>query len=71
MILTVLDLGKAVKAAVAKEGYLAWQYNTIGVSDGITQGNEGQSNTVLYGSSTDAHGFRDAILASVTRDHCR
>ncbi|EKD21296.1 dihydroxy-acid dehydratase [Drepanopeziza brunnea f. sp. 'multigermtubi' MB_m1] len=37
----LLDLGKAVKAAVAKEGYLAWQYNTIGVSDGITQGNEG------------------------------
>jgi dihydroxy-acid dehydratase len=25
-----------------KEGFVAWQYNTIGVSDGIAQGNEGR-----------------------------
>jgi dihydroxy-acid dehydratase len=37
----VLELGKIVKEAVIKEGFLGWQYNTIGVSDGITQGNEG------------------------------
>jgi len=38
---TVLDLGKTVKEAVTKQGMLAWQYNTIGVSDAITMGNEG------------------------------
>lgn len=38
----VLDLGKEVKASIERLGYLAWQYNTVGVSDGITQGNEGE-----------------------------
>ena len=38
----VLDLGKTVKDAVTKQGMLAWQYNTIGVSDAITMGGEGQ-----------------------------
>ncbi|KAF2496837.1 dihydroxy-acid dehydratase-like protein [Lophium mytilinum] len=37
----LLDLGKAVKDAVQKQGMLAWQYNTIGVSDGLTMGGEG------------------------------
>ncbi|KAL8904362.1 MAG: hypothetical protein Q9207_003314 [Kuettlingeria erythrocarpa] len=37
----LLDLGKAVKAAVQKQGMLAWQYNTVGVSDAITMGGEG------------------------------
>lgn len=37
----VLDLGKTVKEALLKQGMLAWQYNTIGVSDAITMGNEG------------------------------
>lgn len=37
----VLDLGKIVKDSVQKLGMLAWQYNTIGVSDGITMGGEG------------------------------
>ncbi|KAF2090376.1 dihydroxy-acid dehydratase-like protein [Saccharata proteae CBS 121410] len=37
----LLDIGKEVKSAVQKEGFLAWQYNTIGVSDGITMGGEG------------------------------
>ena len=41
--LTVLDLGKAVKEAVKKQGMLAWQYNTIGVSDAVTMGGEGRS----------------------------
>jgi dihydroxy-acid dehydratase len=38
----VLDLGKEIKANVQKDGMLAWQYNTIGVSDGITMGGEGE-----------------------------
>ena len=37
----VLDLGKVVKESVSKQGMLAWQFNTIGVSDAITMGNEG------------------------------
>lgn len=37
----LLDLGKEVKAAVLKQDMLAWQYNTVGVSDGITMGGEG------------------------------
>jgi dihydroxy-acid dehydratase len=32
----VHDLGKIVKQAVEAKGFLAWQYGTIGVSDGIT-----------------------------------
>lgn len=40
---TVLDLAKEVKISVKKQGFLAWQYNTIGVSDGITMGSEGSS----------------------------
>jgi dihydroxy-acid dehydratase len=39
--LHLLDLGKIVKKAVMGQGMLAWQYNTIGVSDAITMGNEG------------------------------
>ena len=40
----LLDLGKEVKKAVTSLGMLGWQYNTIGVSDGITMGGEGRSN---------------------------
>ncbi|BDD59379.1 hypothetical protein MPDQ_003051 [Monascus purpureus] len=36
-----LDLGKTVKKAIADRGMIGWQYNTIGVSDGITMGTEG------------------------------
>jgi dihydroxy-acid dehydratase len=38
----VLDLGKEIKASCQKDGMLAWQYNTVGVSDGITMGGEGR-----------------------------
>ena len=38
----VLDLGKTAKDSISKQGMLAWQYNTIGVSDAITMGNEGK-----------------------------
>lgn len=37
-----MDLGKIVKKAVEKQGMLAWQFNTIGVSDGITQASDGE-----------------------------
>ncbi|GAM85372.1 hypothetical protein ANO11243_033790 [Dothideomycetidae sp. 11243] len=37
----LLELGKTVKAAVQKNGMLAWQYSTVGVSDGTTMGGEG------------------------------
>lgn len=37
----LLDLGKAVKHAVQGQDMLAWQYNTVGVSDGITMGGDG------------------------------
>lgn len=38
---TVLDLGRTAKAAVEAEGFLGWQYNTVGVSDALTEGTEG------------------------------
>ena len=38
----LLELAKTVKEGVKKQGFLAWQYNTIGVSDGITMGSEGR-----------------------------
>lgn len=34
------DLGKEVKKACMSQGMLAWQYNTIGVSDGISMGSD-------------------------------
>lgn len=37
----LLDLGKTVKKAITDKGMIGWQYNTIGVSDGITMGTEG------------------------------
>lgn len=35
-----MDLGKIVKKAVEAQSMLAWQFNTIGVSDGITMGSD-------------------------------
>lgn len=37
----LLDLGKETKRAIEKQEMLGWQYNTVGVSDGITMGSEG------------------------------
>ncbi|PSN64967.1 dihydroxy-acid dehydratase-like protein [Corynespora cassiicola Philippines] len=37
----LLGLGQEIKAHVEKDNMLGWQYNTIGVSDGITMGGEG------------------------------
>jgi len=42
---------------------LAWQYNTIGVSDGITMGSEGMSKSIPKGArSIDSQ--RHALLSS-------
>ncbi len=38
----MLDFGQIVKRAVEKEGMLGWQFNTIGVSDAITMGGDGE-----------------------------
>ncbi len=66
----MLDLGKAVKAAVQKQGMLAWQYNTVGVSDAITMGGEGLSLWVVV-SDPPLIRRRDALLLTKPRDHRR
>lgn len=38
----VLEFGKIIKGAVEKQGMLGWQFNTVGVSDAITMGGDGQ-----------------------------
>lgn len=38
-----MDFGKTVKKAVERQNMLAWQFNTIGVSDAITMGGEGET----------------------------
>jgi dihydroxy-acid dehydratase len=48
----VLDLGKEIKKHVLKDDMLAWQYNTIGVSDGITMGGEGIPPLSTYDQGT-------------------
>ncbi|KAK3116852.1 hypothetical protein LTR53_002346 [Teratosphaeriaceae sp. CCFEE 6253] len=37
----LLDLGRETKRAIEQQEMLAWQYNTVGVSDGITMGGDG------------------------------
>jgi len=66
----LLDLGKTVKDAVLKRDMLAWQYNTIGVSDAITMGNEGmrfslQSREVIADSieTISCAQKHDAVIA--------
>ncbi len=41
MVLLVMELGRIVKGAIEKQDMLGWQFNTVGVSDGITMGGEG------------------------------
>lgn len=59
----VLDLGKIVKDAVQKQDMLAWQYNTVGVSDAITMGGEGRLRWLERGVSF-ADGSRHAVFAA-------
>ncbi|KNG46728.1 dihydroxy-acid dehydratase-like protein [Stemphylium lycopersici] len=42
----LLDLGKEIKKHVQNDDMLAWQYNTVGVSDGITMGGEGKTDCI-------------------------
>ena len=64
----MLDLGKAVKDAVQRQGMLAWQYNTIGVSDAITMGGEGDYGLGQFCARlTDMD--RHAILSPKQRNH--
>ena len=67
--LSVLDLAKIAKDAVQKQGMLAWQYNTIGVSDAITMGGEGmwQTKVQIYKSNAQ----RNAIFSTDKRNYCR
>ncbi|KAK4504265.1 hypothetical protein PRZ48_005181 [Zasmidium cellare] len=37
----LLDIGKETKKCIEKQEMLGWQYNTVGVSDGIAMGGEG------------------------------
>ncbi|KAK6338759.1 hypothetical protein TWF696_009569 [Orbilia brochopaga] len=37
----LLDLGRAVKEGVEKQGFIGWLYSPNGISDAITMGNEG------------------------------
>ena len=66
----VLDLGKTVKESLQKQGMLAWQYNTIGVSDAITMGGEGE-NLYNSGSDFDTDSRRNAVFSSDQRIDCR
>lgn len=66
----MLDLGKAIKDAVQKQGMLGWQYNTIGVSDAITMGGEGmrfslQTREIIADSieTVTCAQFHDACIA--------
>jgi dihydroxy-acid dehydratase len=43
----VYGLGRIVKAALQQQGMLAWQFNTVGVSDAITMGGEGSPSLLL------------------------
>jgi len=48
-----MEFGKIVKKAVEKQNMLAWQFNTIGVSDAITMGGEGESSLLPAPSSSN------------------
>jgi dihydroxy-acid dehydratase len=66
----VLDLGKEIKKHVQNDNMLAWQYNTVGVSDGITMGGEGLSRLSLeLEDISDLE--RHALLSPDSRDNSR
>lgn len=51
----VLEIGKVAKESVLKEGFLAWGYNTIGVSDGFTMGHQGKKKTRYLSRHSSSH----------------
>jgi dihydroxyacid dehydratase/phosphogluconate dehydratase len=61
----VLSLGKIVKDSVERKGMIGWQYNTIGVSDGITMGGEGKLTSFVCEQLAYLwRSFRHAILTA-------
>ena len=58
----MLDLGKEIKKHVQNDNMLAWQYNTVGVSDGITMGGEGDTNR-QHPAEFQLIATRDALLS--------
>jgi dihydroxy-acid dehydratase len=63
------ELGKTVKDAVRKQGMLGWQFNTIGVSDGITMGGEGMRFS-LQSREVIADSIETVTCAQVGRTAC-
>ncbi|KKK18815.1 hypothetical protein P175DRAFT_0531862 [Aspergillus ochraceoroseus IBT 24754] len=66
----LMDLAKTVKKAVADQGMIGWQYNTIGVSDAISMGSEGmrfslQSREIIADSveTVTCAQYHDACVA--------
>lgn len=65
----LLDIGKEVKRQIEAQDMLAWQYNSVGVSDGLTMGTDGmrfslQSRELIADSietATCAH-YHDACI---------
>lgn len=47
----VLDLSKEINASITKEDFIAWQYNTIGVSDAITMGHDGMNSHLSHSTA--------------------
>lgn len=45
----MLGLGKEIKKHIEQDNMLGWQYNTVGVSDGITMGGEGRQQVCAMG----------------------
>ena len=65
----LLDIAKEAKAQVLKQDMLAWQYNTIGMSDGIAMGSDGmrfslQSREIIADSieTVTCAQFHDACI---------
>ena len=59
---TVLEFGKIVKKSVEQQKMLAWQYNTIGVSDGITMGGDGEYKADTPLNPEQGHVFPGLLL---------
>ena len=70
-LISVLNLGKIVKDAVQKQGMIGWQFNTIGVSDGITQGGDGMSSVTRKGVKRVLTSSRYAIHIAESGNHRR
>lgn len=60
----VLDLGKEIKRNIQNDGMLAWQYNTIGVSDGITMGGEGRFPSSPFTTHCKLIYFKECVSPS-------